>query len=389
MLPFEVSYRDPASCARAGDLTTPHGVVQTPAFMPVGTAGTVKALPGWELERIGPEMVLANTYHLMLRPGVDVLERLGGVHAFMAWNGPILTDSGGYQVYSLASRRRVDDEGVTFRSHLDGNAHRMTPASAVELQVRFGVDVAMVLDECVGYPAERRELETAVERSLDWARTCLAEADRWRRDRGWAGGLFAIQQGGLDPALRQRSIEGLTGAPFDGYAIGGLAVGEPSTALHEGIAMAAEMLPEDRPRYLMGVGYPEDLLVAVERGVDLFDCVLPTRSARTGKVFTSRGDLVIKHARFREDPRPLDPACGCPTCTLYSRGALRHLFVAGEATSMVLLTMHNLFYFVSLMRSAREAIMSSRYGEFRARVVSNRAAPCEDTPEAWKEFDHG
>jgi len=371
MLSFIVERRDPSSEARAGVLETAHGPVETPAFMPVGTAGTVKGVAAWELERIGPQMVLANTYHLMLRPGVEVLERLGGLHRFMGWDGPILTDSGGYQVFSLSERVRLDEDGVTFASHVDGSRHRLTPESAVELQARFGVDVAMVLDECLPYPVDPARAKESVDRSVRWAVRSLREAQR-RRDQGGGGGVFAIQQGSLDRALREACTTALTRHPFDGFAIGGLAVGEPPEALHEAVAMAAPMLPEGRPRYLMGVGYPEDLLHAVDRGVDLFDCVLPTRSASTGKVFTSRGDLVIKNARYRDDPEPLDPDCPCPTCRRYSRGALRHYFVSGEATSVVLLTIHNLTYFVSLMRGAREAIMTGRWAEYRGAALAAR-----------------
>jgi queuine tRNA-ribosyltransferase len=366
MLEFTITHRDEATAARAAELGTPHGTVRTPAFMPVGTAGTVKGVASWELERLAPEMVLANTYHLLLRPGVDRIERLGGLHRLMAWPGPILTDSGGYQVFSLAARRSLDDGGVTFRSHLDGSEHRLTPEGVVETQARFGVDVAMVLDECLPYPVEAAAAEASVARSVRWAVRGLERAGRLQDacDR-WRGGLFAIQQGSLDEGLRGRCTADLAGHPFDGFAIGGLAVGEPSEALHEAVAMAAPMLPEDRPRYLMGVGYPQDLLHAVACGVDLFDCVLPTRSARTGKVFTSRGELNIKNARFADDPAPLDEACPCPTCAAYSRAVLRHLFVANEVTSVVLLTVHNLTFFLSLMRGARDAIMAGRYRRFR------------------------
>lgn len=372
MLPFSVTHRDPSAAARAAVLATPHGEVHTPAFMPVGTAGTVKGMAGWELERLAPEMVLANTYHLMLRPGVEVLEKLGGLHRFMAWDGPILTDSGGYQVFSLGEKVRLDEDGVTFASHLDGSRHRLTPERAMELQARFGVDVAMVLDECLPYPVAADRARESVDRSVRWARRALEAAERWR-DGGWSGGLFAIQQGSVFPDLRRDCSEALAAHPFDGYAIGGLAVGEPREVLHRAIAEAAPLLPGERPRYLMGVGYPEDMLHAVDCGVDLFDCVLPTRSARTGKVFTSRGDLVIKHARFRDDPAPLDPDCSCPTCRRYSRGALRHYFVSGEATSVVLLTVHNLTYFVRLMRGARDAIMAGRWSAYRDAALAARA----------------
>ncbi len=373
MLPFEVTHRDPDTAARAAELVTPHGTVRTPAFMPVGTAGTVKGVAAWELERLAPEMVLANTYHLLLRPGVDRIGSMGGLHRLMAWPGPILTDSGGFQVFSLAGRRRLDDGGVTFRSHLDGAEHRLTPGGVIETQARFGVDVAMVLDECLPYPVEPAAAEPSVERSVDWARRGLDRAERLRSASDvWRGGVFAIQQGSLDAGLRRRCSDALAAHAFDGFAVGGLAVGEPPEALHEAIAMASPMLPDGRPRYLMGVGYPEDLLHAVACGVDLFDCVLPTRSARTGKVFTSSGELNIKNARFADDHAPLDPGCACPTCAVYSRAALRHLFVANEVTSVVLLTVHNLTFFLSLMREAREAIMAGRYGRFRQRVEDTR-----------------
>ncbi|MCD4750316.1 MAG: tRNA guanosine(34) transglycosylase Tgt [Thermoanaerobaculales bacterium] len=370
LLPFSVSHRDPGSAARAAVLGTPHGEVRTPAFMPVGTCGTVKGVAAWELERLAPEMVLANTYHLLLRPGVDRLRKMGGLHHLMAWDGPILTDSGGYQVFSLAARRRLTEEGVVFRSHIDGSEHRLTPESVVQAQAAFGVDVAMVLDECLPYPADDSAIDPSVDRSVRWARRSLDEAEAMRKaDEGWAGGLFAIQQGGLKEEVRRRCTEELASWPFDGYAIGGLAVGEPSELLHKAVAFSAPMLPVDRPRYLMGVGYAEDLLQAVGCGVDLFDCVLPTRSARTGKVFTSMGDLVIKNARWTEDNGPLDASCSCPTCGRYSRAALRHLFISREATSVVLLTVHNLHFFLTLMREAREAIIAGRYGEFRDRKL--------------------
>jgi queuine tRNA-ribosyltransferase len=373
MLDFNVSHRDPETAARTGKLVTPHGTVHTPAFMPVGTAGTVKGMAAWELGRLAPEMILANTYHLLLRPGVDRVESMGGLHALMAWPGPILTDSGGYQVFSLAARRTLDDDGVTFSSHLDGSSHRLTPENVVETQARFGVDVAMVLDECLPYPVDLSEAEASVARSVSWAKRSLEHAKRLRSVAdGWQGGLFAIQQGSLDEGLRRRCTDELAGHAFDGFAIGGLAVGEPSQELHEATAVAAPMLPEDRPRYLMGVGYPTDILHAVACGVDLFDCVLPTRSARTGKVFTAAGEINIKNARFAGDLGPLDETCGCPTCAAYSRAALRHLFVANEVTSVVLLTLHNLTFFLNLMRGAREAIMAGRYGRFQRRYESIR-----------------
>jgi queuine tRNA-ribosyltransferase len=380
MLPFAIAGEDAETSARTAELNTPHGVVRTPAFMPVGTAGTVKGLAAWELERLAPEMVLANTYHLLLRPGVERITRLGGLHRVMGWQGPILTDSGGYQVFSLAHRRRLDADGVTFRSHIDGAEHRLTPENVVQTQARFGVDVAMVLDECLPFPVEPAQAERSTMISVEWARRGLRRAREIRSvDQGWNGGLFAIQQGSLDADLRRRCSEAICEGAFDGFAIGGLAVGEPPEALSEAVAMAAPMLPSSRPRYLMGVGYPEDLLHAIGHGVDLFDCVLPTRSARTGKVFTSKGDLVIKNSRFADDPRPLDEGCDCPTCAVYSRAALRHLFVANEVTSVVLLTVHNLSYFLHLMREARKAIMAGRYQRFHSRVMSERETAGERT----------
>jgi queuine tRNA-ribosyltransferase len=385
MLPFAITGRDPSSSARAGELATPHGVVRTPAFMPVGTAGTVKGIAAWELERLAPEIILANTYHLLLRPGVERLERLGGLHRLMAWPGPILTDSGGYQVHSLAARRRVDDDGVTFQSHVDGSRHRLDPEGVVDAQVGFGVDIAMVLDECLPFDAEPAAVERGERRTVAWAQRGLRRAGERRRDDAWKGGLFAIQQGGADPVARSRCSEALAEHPFDGFAIGGLAVGEPQQQLHDSVAAFSPLLPADRPRYLMGVGYPDDLLHAVACGVDLFDCVLPTRSARTGKLYTSRGELNIKNARHADDDRPPDPDCTCPTCTHYSRGALRHLYVAREATSVVLLTVHNLSFFLSLMRGAREAIIAGRYSRFRARVELARLAEADDDAPAGAE----
>jgi queuine tRNA-ribosyltransferase len=294
----------------------------------------------------------------------------------MGWTGPILTDSGGFQVFSLAARRRMDADGVTFRSHIDGEEHRLTPENVIETQAAIGVDVAMVLDECLPYPVDGEHAERSTMTSIEWALRGLARAEEVRRsETTWEGGVFAIQQGSLDPGLRRTSSEALAAADFDGYAIGGLAVGEPREALYEAVAMAAPMLPGDRPRYLMGVGYPEDILHAIGCGIDLFDCVLPTRSARTGKVFTSGGELVIKNARYADDPRPLDDDCSCPTCAVYSRAALRHLFVANEVTSAVLLTVHNLWFYLNLMRGAREAIMAGRYSQFRARFENARG--CE------------
>jgi queuine tRNA-ribosyltransferase len=366
---FTVVAADPGSNARAGELVTAHGVVRTPAFMPVGTAGSVKGLAPWELERLAPEMVLGNTYHLLLRPGVEVVGRLGGLHRFMAWEGPILTDSGGFQIFSLASRRRYDEGGVVFRSHIDGAELRLTPEGCVEAQRRLGSDVAMALDVCPALPAPRAELEEAVATTSRWAARCRAALP--------AGGdtlLFGIVQGGLDLDLRRRSTEGIAALGFDGHALGGFSVGEPPEAMWEGVALAAPILPADRPRYLMGVGTPVDLVHAVASGCDLFDCVIPTRNARNGLLHTSRGPVILKNARWREVAEPPDPGCDCPTCRTCSTGYLRHLVLAREAAAVVLATVHNLHFYLSLMRRLRWAIMSGRFAAVREDALAGPAA---------------
>lgn len=364
---FSIRARDADTAARAAELVTAHGVVHTPAFMPVGTAGSVKGLAPWELHRLAPEMVLANTYHLLVRPGLEVIEKVGGLHAFMGWDGPILTDSGGFQVYSLAARRRYDEDGVTFRSHLDGAELRLTPESCVQAQQRLGVDVAMALDVCPPQPCPPAELERAVDLTSAWARRCRATLP--------AGGealLFGIVQGGLDFALRRRAVAELVPLGFDGYALGGFSVGEPPEALWEGVAMAAPLLPDERPRYLMGVGTPADIVHAVACGIDLFDCVIPTRNARNGLLHTSRGPVVLKHARWRTAAEPPDPDCDCPTCRTCSLALLRHLFLAREAAVVVLATVHNLHFYLALMRRLRWAIINGRFAEARRAIVRVR-----------------
>lgn len=362
---FTIVARDRATQARASELVTAHGVVRCPAFMPVGTAGSVKGLAPWELERLAPEMVLANTYHLLLRPGVELIEHLGGLHRFMAWDGPILTDSGGFQIFSLAERRRYDDGGVVFRSHIDGDELRLTPEGCVDAQRRLGTDVAMALDVCPALPASRAELEEAVVTTSRWASRCRAALP--------AGGetlLFGIVQGGLEPDLRRRSAEELAPLGFDGHALGGFSVGEPPAAMWEAVGWAAPLLPADRPRYLMGVGTPRDLVEAVAAGCDLFDCVMPTRNARNGLLHTSRGPVVLKNARWKRSEEPADPDCDCPTCRRCSVAYLRHLYLAHEAAVVVLATVHNLHFFLSLMRRVRWAIMSGRFAEIREEVLA-------------------
>ena len=366
---LRVVARDDASHARAGEFVTAHGVVRTPAFMPVGTAASVKGLAPWELERLAPEIVLANTYHLLLRPGIEPIEAVGGLHAFMGWRGPILTDSGGFQVYSQADRRRFDGDGVTFRSHVDGRELRLTPESCVEAQVRLGVDVAMALDVCPALPAERDELERAVELTGRWASRC-----RQALPAGGATRLFGIVQGGLDLELRRRSAAEIAALGFDGHALGGFSVGEPPERMWQTVAEIAPELPENRPRDRMGVGTPRDLVEAVAAGCDLFDCVIPTRHARNGRLHTSRGPLVLKHARWRFAAEPPDPACDCPTCRSCSMAYLRHLYLAREAAVVVLATVHNLHFFLSLMRRLRWAIITGRFSEARC-VVPGEPGP--------------
>ena len=354
---FSVTARDPGTAARAGTISTEHGVFSTPAFLPVGTAATVKGVWPAQLEEMGYGCILSNTYHLYLRPGHERVRRLGGLHRFMGWDGSLLTDSGGFQVFSLSSLRKVTDEAVTFRSHIDGSLHALSPELAVSVQEALGSDIRMVLDECVEYPAERRDVEESVRRTTAWARRSLAAG---RREEG---GLFGIVQGGMFPDLRKRSAEEVCALGFPGYAIGGVSVGEGKELQREMVALAAPMLPASCPRYLMGVGTPADILFAVSCGVDLFDCVLPTRNARNGMLFTSEGPLVIKQARFAEDPLPPDGKCGCPTCRSFSRAYLRHLYLQKEILSPMLMTVHNLHFYARWMEGIRRAISVGNFGE--------------------------
>jgi queuine tRNA-ribosyltransferase len=361
---FELLATDGA--ARRGRLHTAHGTVETPAFMPVGTQATVKATTPAVLRAAGAEIVLANTYHLMLRPGAERIARLGGLHRFMAWPGPILTDSGGYQVMSLAERRTLDEDGVTFASHLDGSRHRLTPERAVAIQELLDATVTMVLDECTPFPIEPEALAASMRRSMRWAERCRAA---FRTRAGY--GLFGIVQGGVDPELRLESAGRLVEIGFDGYAIGGLAVGEGQELMFETVALTAPALPADRPRYLMGVGKPGDLIGSVARGIDLFDCVLPTRSGRTAQAWTAGGPLNLRNQRHADDPDPLEPGCPCPACRDYSRAYLHHLIKAGEILGAMLLTWHNLFYYQGLMAEARAAIETGRFAELLRRDDPN------------------
>jgi queuine tRNA-ribosyltransferase len=367
VLKFEVLSADGPS--RRGRVTLDHGTVETPAFMPVGTAGTVKAARWSDVAGAGAEIVLANTYHLMLRPGGDLIREMGGLHRFVGWGRPILTDSGGFQVMSLAANRKLTEEGVLFRSHLDGSAHLLTPERAAALQARdFGVDVAMVLDECTPYPATREQAARSMELTHRWARRGR-QAFLAARGDGERGAQFGIVQGGMFPDLRRESAGAVAAEGFEGIACGGVSVGEPKEEMRAIVEATGPLLPADRPRYLMGVGHPLDLLHAVANGFDLFDCVLPTRAARHGLAYTSEGTVVIKQARYRSDAGPVDPACGCPTCRTASRAYLRHLFALGEPTAATLLTVHNLTAILDLMRGIREALAARRYEAFAAEAV--------------------
>jgi len=348
---------DVATGPRAGRLATPHGPVETPAFIPVGTRATVRGVLPGALRAVGVQMVLANTYHLMLRPGADVVRDLGGLHAVMAWNGPILTDSGGYQVFSLADRRQVTDEGLTFRSHIDGEEVVLTPESAVAAQNALGADVIMALDICPPYPCPREAVAEAVRRTLAWAPRCLAAHER--HDQA----LWAIVQGGVEPDLRRRCAEELVAMDFPGYAVGGVSVGEGHENLRRVLDWTVPLLPAARPRYLMGVGEPRDVVAAIERGVDLFDCVLPTRNGRNASAYTAGGMIRLRNERFKADARPIEPECDCPACRRFSRGAIRHFFQVGEMLGPILTSIHNLRFFTRLFGRLREAI---RAGRFRA-----------------------
>ena len=395
---FHILNRDGA--ARRGELITAHGTVQTPAFMPVGTRGAVKAVTAQQLEDLGAEIILGNTYHLYLKPGDSLIARCGGLHKFIGWDRPILTDSGGYQVFSLAAMRRIDDEGATFRSHIDGSLHLLTPERAVDIQAQLGSDIAMVLDECigsipgsdpvpvgsdpippvgsdpdpVGSDPNRTAVRAAMERSARWAERARRRQLQLREDPKSAPEVtitnpgqaqFGIIQGGIDLALRAESVQRTTAIGFESYAIGGLSVGEPVDVMYDVVAHTAPLLPDGRPRYLMGTGMPDDLIECVARGIDLFDCVLPTRNARNGQLLTRRGPMAIKNARYAEDMSPPDPDCGCYTCRHFSRAYLRHLFVVGEMTAATLNSLHNIHFYLDTMRRIREAIVFGSFEKLR------------------------
>ncbi|WP_130471322.1 tRNA guanosine(34) transglycosylase Tgt [Candidatus Magnetaquicoccus inordinatus] len=363
---FELLHRDPSG-ARRGRLHTRHGIIETPIFMPVGTAASVKTLSSADLQEIQAQIILGNTYHLYLRPGHRLIAELGGLHRFMNWQGPILTDSGGYQVFSLGTMRRIREEGVTFRSHLDGSTHLLSPELAIAIQEDLGSDIMMQLDECPPYPASRDYLSKSLQLSLRWGARSLA-ARRPQRQQA----LFAIVQGGMEADLRQESAEALIALGFDGYALGGLSVGEPKEKMAEVLSYAPALLPEQQPRYLMGVGKPEDLVEAVAAGMDMFDCVLPTRNARNGQLLTRFGPMNIKQARFRSDSAPVDAECHCPCCRHYCRAYLHHLFRNKEIAGLRLMTLHNLHYYLQLMAEMRLAIEADRFALMRSNFHQQR-----------------
>jgi queuine tRNA-ribosyltransferase len=356
---FRLHHVDAQTAARRSALHTPHGEVQMPAFMPVGTLGTVKGVTAGQLRATGTEMVLGNAYHLALRPGADVVRQLGGLHRFMGWDGPILTDSGGFQIFSLAGLTKITEQSATFRSHIDGSLVEISPERAIQIQHDLGCDVAMVLDHVVPLPSQREVVADAMERSIRWAARCRQAATAEHQ------ALFAIVQGGLDQQLRERSATALTAMDFDGFAVGGLSVGETPAEMMAALDFTVPCLPHDRPRYLMGVGRPEDILNAVSRGIDLFDCVMPTRNGRNALAFTDQGTLRLRNRRHQRDERPLAEDCACAACH-HSRGYLRHLFIAGEMLGPILLSIHNLTYYQRLLSEARDAISADRFTEYHA-----------------------
>lgn len=356
---FDLVHQDATSNARCGKIVTPHGEMNTPIFMPVGTQGTVKGLLPETVSDLGAEIILGNTYHLYLRPGHDLIRKFGGLHQFMNWPKPILTDSGGFQVYSLDALRKISEEGVAFQSHVDGSRHFISPEFAIEIQEALGADIMMCFDECTPYPADFDYARNSLELTNRWARRCRNA----RKNDHQA--LFGIVQGGIYHELRRKGVDEITSIGFDGYALGGLSVGEPKNLMLEIVEATASLLPMEQPRYLMGVGTPEDIVDCVFHGIDMFDCVLPTRNGRNGMLFTNSGKVVIKHARYRNDESPVDSTCDCYTCRNYSRAYLRHLFIAKEILGVILNTIHNVRYFLRLMERVREAICNDAFASFR------------------------
>ena len=366
---FRVSKKSTDSRARTGQIKTARGVIETPIFMPVGTLGTVKALSPEELTACGARIILGNTYHLYLRPGCEVIDLFGGLHRFMHWDGPILTDSGGFQVFSLAKLSKITETGYTFQSHVDGSRHTLTPEKSIEVQLSLDSDIMMCLDQCIQYPASREEAEAALELTTRWAERCF---DFWKGNRRPQNNLFGIVQGGMFPDLRERSAQQLTALDFPGFAIGGLSVGEPIDLMREMADFTLPLLPDGKPKYVMGVGTPEDLVELVALGADMFDCVMPTRNARNGQLFTASGTLNIANARFRTDTGPIEADCTCYTCRHYSRAYLRHLYKTRELLAYRLNTLHNIHYYLNLMAAIRSAIDHDAFADFRRAFYSRR-----------------
>jgi queuine tRNA-ribosyltransferase len=381
---FDIVARDGETRARAGRITTAHGSIETPVFMPVGTLGTVKALTQQMLEDAGASIILGNTYHLFLRPGSSIINQLGGLHRFISWNHSILTDSGGFQVFSLTSLRKLSEDGVEFQSHIDGATHFLSPEKSMEIQTALGSDIVMAFDECTPFPATRDQALLSLELTRRWATRSKERLSELHSHPAVAGAvgikivnpvqaLFGINQGSTFPDLREQSLGGLMDIGFDGYAIGGLSVGEEKNAMFEVVSHIAPQMPEDRPRYLMGVGTPEDIVEAVAHGVDMFDCVMPTRNARNGQLFTRSGKLNIKNARYKEDGRPIDELCGCAVCRRYSRAYLRHLYMSGEILGSVLSSLHNVSFYLDMMSTMRQSISLGTFNKFRDSFLSGLA----------------
>ena len=365
---YDLLQQDSDSQARRGRITTRRGVIETPVFMPVGTQGTVKGMLPEALKEIGVQIILANTYHLYLRPGHELIRNLGGLHQFMQWDRPILTDSGGFQVFSLGDLRKITEEGAAFQSHLDGSKHLLTPELSIEIQQALGADIIMVFDECIPHPADRQYVVASTNRSARWAKRC-----RQVLPAGSSSALFGIVQGGMEPELRRQSAEQLQEIGFEGYALGGLSVGEETSLMYEMMEHCLPLLPQDCPRYVMGVGTPENLIEGIARGCDMFDCVMPTRNARNGNLFTSFGKISIKQARFRDDSQPIDPDCQCYVCRNYSRAYLRHLYISREILASVLNTHHNLYYYQQLMAGARQALEMGTFAAYRSEFYRKRS----------------
>ncbi len=366
---FKLEHTDSKSKARAGLISTDHGIIETPIFMPVGTQGTVKTLSPRNLHEVNAQIILGNTYHLYMRPGHQLIRKMGGLHSFISWDRAILTDSGGFQVFSLKDLRKIDEEGILFQSHLDGSYHKFTPELVLEIQQALGSDIMMVLDECTPYPADRDYAEKSNELTIKWARQAREIFTHWQPLYGHRQQLFGIVQGSVYKDIREKSARALIDLDFPGYAIGGLAVGEPKETMFEMTDFCTDLLPAEKPRYLMGVGMPDDILNAIERGVDMFDCVIPTRNARNGTVFTTQGKMVLKAARFKEDPKPIDEQCTCYTCQNFSRAYLRHLYNANEILGLKLATLHNIHFYLWLVREARKAILENRFKAWKDEIL--------------------